>query len=108
MTEPVSSEHVLSAKVAIVTGAGQGIGEAIAHRFADAGAAVVVVDLAGEKAEAVAADLVRSGHRATALHADISSEPEVNGMISAALDEFGRIDILVNNAGIGHARPFLQ
>jgi NAD(P)-dependent dehydrogenase (short-subunit alcohol dehydrogenase family) len=108
MTEPVSSERILSGKIAIVTGSGQGIGEAIVRRFALAGAAVVVVDLAAEKAEHVAADLIRNGHRAIALHADISHEPAVNEMIRAALDEFGRIDILVNNAGIGHAKPFLQ
>jgi 3-oxoacyl-[acyl-carrier protein] reductase len=58
--------------------------------------------------EAVAADLVRSGHRAIAVQADVSDADLVKAMIRATLDEFGCIDILVNNAGIGHVKPFLQ
>src|SRR5579871_5757368 len=107
MSQTVLNERILSGSVAIITGAGQGIGEAIAHKFAEAGAAIAVVDLAGGKAAEVASALVNQGHRSIALQADVSSEHEVADMIRAVLHEFGKIDILVNNAGIGHAKPFL-
>ena len=108
MTEPISGHGALSGKAAIITGAGQGIGEAIARRFAEAGAVIAVVDLVKKNADAVAADLVRSGYRAISVQADVSNADKVKAMIRTALDEFGRIDILVNNAGIGHVKPFLQ
>jgi 3-oxoacyl-[acyl-carrier protein] reductase len=98
----------LSGKIALITGSGQGIGEAMAYRFADAGAAVCVADLVGENAEAVAHCLTDRGHRALAVQADISDLPGVERMMNAVVEAFGRIDILVNNAGIGHTRPFLE
>ncbi len=87
-------------RVAVVTGAGQGIGEGIARAFADAGARVVVNDVAADRAEAVAADI---GDAARAVVADISTSEGANELVSAAADAFGRVDVLVNNAGI--SRP---
>jgi 3-oxoacyl-[acyl-carrier protein] reductase len=87
-------------KVAIVTGAAQGIGAAVAHRLAAEGAAVAVVDLTVERAQPVADEIVKDGGRALALGADVSKTPEVQAAVAAAVAEFGRLDILVNNAGI--------
>jgi NAD(P)-dependent dehydrogenase (short-subunit alcohol dehydrogenase family) len=108
MTESVANQKSLYGKVALITGAGQGIGEAIASRFAEAGAVIGVADLVMGNAEAVAEDLVRNGHRAQAFQVDVSDSGQVSQMMRATHNMFGRIDILVNNAGIGHAKPFLQ
>ena len=98
----------LSGKTALITGSGQGIGEAMAYRFAEAGAAVAVADLIGSNAGAVARRLSDGGHRALGVQADISDPESVEAMMRVVVETFGRIDILVNNAGIGHARPFLE
>jgi NAD(P)-dependent dehydrogenase (short-subunit alcohol dehydrogenase family) len=98
----------LAGKVALVTGAGQGIGQAIARRFAAAGAAVAVADLVREKAEAVAAEIIQQGGRAAPFQADVSDQKQVEAMIRGTLAELGGIDILVNNAGIGHVKAFLE
>lgn len=90
----------LSDRVAIVTGAGGGIGAAIAHTLATAGAAVVVNDVAEGAAEEVAEDVRDCGAQALVNTADITDGDQVNGMIDEVMDRFGRIDILVNNAGI--------
>jgi pyridoxal 4-dehydrogenase len=87
----------LQGKVALVTGAAQGIGRAIARRLAAGGARVAVVDLNGAGAAAVAAEL---GHGAFALTADISAQTHVTEMFAAAEATAGRVDILVNNAAI--------
>lgn len=89
----------LTGKTAIVTGAGQGIGKAIARGLAQEGAAVLVNDLVTDKAEAVAAELRADSWTALAFTADVSDEAEVQTMIEHALAEWGQIDILVNNAG---------
>lgn len=88
----------LDGKVALVTGAGQGIGRAIALTLAREGADVVVDSLHLEKSEAVAESVRTLGRRALAVQADVSRSSEVNEMVARALKEFGRIDILVNNA----------
>ena len=90
----------LDGKVAIVTGAAHGMGEAEARLFAKEGAKVVVADVLGEEAETVAADIRASGGNAIAATIDVTSEPEWVALIAKTLASYGRIDILVNNAGI--------
>jgi NAD(P)-dependent dehydrogenase (short-subunit alcohol dehydrogenase family) len=90
----------LDGKVAIVTGAAHGMGEAEARLFAKEGAKVVVADVLGKEAEAVAADIRARGGNAIAATIDVTSEPEWVALIAKTLASYGRIDILVNNAGI--------
>ena len=99
----------LSGKVAVVTGAGSGIGHAIAERLGRAGA-MLVVNYFGfeEEAEELAAKLTAAGHRSIALQADVSNSGAVADMVERARQEFGGVDILVNNAGIESPKPFLE
>jgi NAD(P)-dependent dehydrogenase (short-subunit alcohol dehydrogenase family) len=91
----------LSAHTAIVTGAGAGIGEAIAVRLAEAGAAVVVHYRSNaEGAERVAADITEKSGRACAIRADLTEVDGARGLVTAAVDRFGPVSLLVNNAGI--------
>jgi 3-oxoacyl-[acyl-carrier protein] reductase len=87
----------LQGKVSIITGAGQGIGEAYARRFAAEGATVVVADINAEKGAAVAASL---GAPAAFERLDVSSEDDTQRVAKAVFDRFGRIDVLINNAAI--------
>ncbi len=91
----------LKDQVAIVTGAGRGIGEAIALRFASEGAHIVVNDINLEDAKKVSQKIVSMGRKAVPLKTDVSSKDQVDSMVREAVKEFGTIDILVNNAGIG-------
>ncbi len=95
----------LKGKVALVTGAAQGIGQAIAMGFAREGAALVLGDLNLDSAQAVAKELEGIGAEAVAVRADVSSEPSVLNLKEQALRRFGRVDILVNNAGIYPLSP---
>ena len=92
----------LDGKVALVTGAGQGIGRAFAHALVEAGASVMVVDLELARAEAVAAELVAKGGAgvACAHRADVADEAAVKAMVEAAVARFGALHIAVNNAGV--------
>jgi 3-oxoacyl-[acyl-carrier protein] reductase len=90
----------LAEKVAVVTGAGQGLGWAIAKRLADDGACLVIADINWERAQEKAALLQRMGQEAMAIKVDVSKAKEVAHMVEQVLEKFGRIDILVNNAGI--------
>jgi NAD(P)-dependent dehydrogenase (short-subunit alcohol dehydrogenase family) len=91
-------------RVAIVTGGGAGIGEAIALRYAEEGARVIVAELVPERGEAVVDAIQRQGGQAVFIRTDVSSEQQVAQLASAALAQFGRIDILVNNAAVLLAR----
>ncbi len=88
----------LANKVAIITGAGAGIGEATAIRFAEEGAKVVLVDISAELAGAAAGGICERGGRAVSIAADISKNDQARAISEAAIKEFGSIHILVNNA----------
>ena len=99
----------LKDQVAIVTGAGHGIGRTIAMRFADEGAAVVITGPTRETVEATTHDIINRTGRALAVIADVSDEASVQLMVSTSIEKFGRIDILVNNAGIsGPTAPAIR
>jgi 3-oxoacyl-[acyl-carrier protein] reductase len=99
----------LSGQVAVVTGAGQGIGEAIARRLAKAGAEVAAADLKIEAAGTVADSIVSHGGKAFAVQADISNRASVEAMFQQVVDKAGKIDVLVNNAGVaGRAAPIWE
>lgn len=90
----------LTNQVALVTGAGNGIGRATALALAAAGAHVVVADIAGKQAEATAESITSTQRRALAVQADVGDLADIDRMVRQALDTFGQIDILVNNAGV--------
>jgi glucose 1-dehydrogenase len=94
----------LAQKIAIVTGASQGIGFACAQRLVREGARVMLVDLKPDGEQAAAS----LGQAARFFRADVSHKAEVDAMVQATLDAFGQIDILVNNAGVTHAADFLD
>ena len=95
----------LDNQVAIVTGAASGLGRAIAHRFARAGARVVVADLDGRAAQAAARDIDADPARAFGLAMDVTDEAAVNGGVAQVAERFGGVDILVSNAGIQIVHP---
>jgi 2-hydroxycyclohexanecarboxyl-CoA dehydrogenase len=94
----------LEDKIAIVTGAGQGIGQAIARKLAAEGATVVVTDL--DEASAIQTADALTG--AVAIHADVSDRQAVQAMADRVVQQFGRVDVLVNNAGWDKASPFVD
>ncbi len=101
MTEP-------AAHVAVVTGAGRGIGAAIGRRLHEDRYAVVLADLDGAAAEAVASQLDASGATALGLPLDVADAAAVRGVFAAVAARWGRVDVLVNNAGTATLAPFLD
>ncbi|MHC4243318.1 MAG: SDR family NAD(P)-dependent oxidoreductase [Planctomycetota bacterium] len=101
-------EQCLGEKIAIVTGAGQGIGKAVALRLAREGANVVVADINPKTAEQTAEEIQLLNRRALACHIDIANVAEIQPMIDHAVAEFSRIDILVNAAGVAQTGLFLE
>ncbi|HBF79819.1 MAG TPA: 3-ketoacyl-ACP reductase [Streptomyces sp.] len=84
----------------VVTGAGSGIGRATALRFAEEGARIVIADIDGEAAQAVADEVAQAGGAAVAVAGDLREQTVVDRVVATAVEEFGGIDVLVNNAGI--------
>src|SRR5215211_6404018 len=87
-------------QVALVTGAGSGMGLAAARAFADAGAAVVLADVKAEAVKAAAQKLVAAGHKAIAVPCDVSDDAQVAAMVERTVAAFGRLDAAFNNAGV--------
>ena len=98
----------LDNQVALVTGAGSGIGEAIAIGFANIGAKVVCADKNLEGAENTANTILANSGSALAIKADVSSPSDCKNQVKATVEKFGSIDILVNNAGVGFHRLFVD
>lgn len=98
----------LQGRVALVTGAAGGIGQAICAAFAAEGAAVAVADLDERRASATAETVARTGARTIALEVDVSDPDDAERMVRRAVADLGRLDILVNNAGIGTSCPVLE
>ena len=101
MAEPqLGGARLLEKQAAIITGAGQGIGLAIAEAFLAHGADVLIVDVDGDKVEAAAESLRSGSGRVEALRCDVTSEADQAGLVQACLDRYGKLDVLVNNAGV--------
>ncbi|WP_298210968.1 SDR family NAD(P)-dependent oxidoreductase [Ferrimicrobium sp.] len=103
----MEKQQTMSGRVALVTGGGRGIGEAIAHSLADLGVRVAICDI-HDGAERVAAAISSEGQRAVPYHYDISDVEQTADLVNSVINEFGRLDILVNNAGIGGAHGLLH
>jgi 3-oxoacyl-[acyl-carrier protein] reductase len=95
----------LTGHAALVTGAANGVGKAVALALAASGAAVALNDINPDKIETVAEDIIAAGGLALPWHADVANRFQVGSMIEAARDAFGRVDILVNAAGVFKASP---
>src|SRR5690349_7144366 len=111
LTRPATgTARVLDGKVAVITGSTSGIGLGIAHAFASAGASVVINGFGKPNEINAAVDDLQNKTDARAIYsaADMTKPDEIAGMVSLALETFGRLDILVNNAGIQHVSPIDQ
>jgi NAD(P)-dependent dehydrogenase (short-subunit alcohol dehydrogenase family) len=104
-TRDLTQLFSLAGKNALVTGAGSGLGLAVAEGFAQFGAAVSVVDIDLEAAHEVADGIAAAGGRAIALRCDVADHDQVVRAVAATIDAFGQIDVLVSNAGIGDRAP---
>jgi len=99
---------VLPGQVALVTGAGQGIGKAIALRFAKEGADIGVLDVDGERAATTAGEVRALGRRALVAVADVSDAYAANTAVHSVAEDLGRLDVLINNAGVEKRGAFLE
>jgi NAD(P)-dependent dehydrogenase (short-subunit alcohol dehydrogenase family) len=104
----VSSSRRFEGRTAVVTGAGQGIGRAIADRFASEGADVMLIGRRSEPLEQAEREIAAAGGSAWTHPADVSDAAAVDAAVAAALERRQRIDVLINNAGIAEERPFLE
>jgi NAD(P)-dependent dehydrogenase (short-subunit alcohol dehydrogenase family) len=104
----MSGEQSLDGKVAIVTGAGRGLGRSMAHALVEAGAAVTVAARSGDELDSFVAEVEGAGGRALAAPTDITDERAVEAMVAATVERFGRLDVLVNNSGIVATTPLLD
>jgi meso-butanediol dehydrogenase / (S,S)-butanediol dehydrogenase / diacetyl reductase len=98
----------LKGKVAIVTGAGRGIGEGVARRFAREGAAVVAAQRTYSEVERVVDTIVQEGGSAIPIETDVRDEQRVRNLIDTTLENYGRLDVLCNNAGVGLLRTVVE
>ncbi|WP_217696985.1 SDR family NAD(P)-dependent oxidoreductase [Bacillus sp. MRMR6] len=98
----------LKDKVCIVTGSSMGIGEAIAERFAEEGAKVIVNSRSQVRADATAARLREKGYEVTAIAADISNKASVQNLVDKTVEKYGKLDVIVNNAGVNRIGPSLE
>jgi 7-alpha-hydroxysteroid dehydrogenase len=111
MTEPtddLAEQFRLTGRIALITGAGKGIGAAIATTFAEAGADVALTARTAADLESVAAAVRERGRRALVMPGDVNDLDFLGRLVEATVAEFGGLDILVNNAGGSMSRPFLQ
>jgi meso-butanediol dehydrogenase/(S,S)-butanediol dehydrogenase/diacetyl reductase len=98
----------LNGRSVIVTGAGRGIGAAMARALAAAGGKLTIADIDAASAEAIAGEIRAAGGEAIAVQADVTQRAAVKAMIAAAVEAHGRLDVVFNNAGIAQTRPFLS
>src|SRR5579863_3337501 len=98
----------LAHQVALVTGAAQGIGKAAAQALAEAGATVIVADIAGEKATAAAEDISAGQRRAVGVQADVGDVADIDRMVKRVIEAYGQVDILVNNAGVTRRADIME
>lgn len=95
----------LTGKVALVTGGGRGLGEAICRMLGEAGAVAIVADIREDLADKVAAEIESEGGKAAALRLDVSDETQVNQAVQELVAQYGHLDILINNAGVDVTLP---
>lgn len=95
-------------RTVLITGAARGLGRAIAHDFANAGASLSLLDMRGKELEGVRNGVAEKGHRASTFQVDVTDETAVQNAVRETIASFGGIDVLVNNAGIALSTPFLQ
>ncbi len=99
---------LFNGEVALITGAAQGIGKAIAEAFCKEGAAAVILDINDEKGQAAADALKAAGGKAAFIRCNVADVADIEKAVAAAVEKFGHIDILVNNAGILHGTPLVD